>query len=106
LWPSTTSTSFTDCEIGSSIRSHPSFRFWVRALAPAGGAQFRILYQDGVTVLAGPQTYTNGTFEWTGTFTLPAGLSYYDEFFVYLQCKSTVAGQTSKCTFGRLYGRS
>jgi hypothetical protein len=104
-WPSTTSDSFTDAQAASGTRSHPTVAYTVLVSAPAAGSELRVV-DEASNVLLSPVSISSGTNTLTGTFPVPAGLDYYEEFTVYFQIRSVASGQSTRATVASVYGRA
>lgn len=105
MWPSTTSNTFTSLQMAAGTRSHPAVGYLVKIVAPAAGSEWRVTDSLGGLILAATSV-SSGSHEYSGTFTLPFDIDFYDEFEVYFQARSVTAGQTTSLTVARIYGRS
>lgn len=104
--PSTTSTSFTTLQYISSFKSHESMAITIRISAPAGGSQVRIMMDDGVTVVRGPDSVLSGSHDITFKSQLPASIDSYSDFTLLFQVKSVTSGQTTSGIILNAYCRS
>ena len=104
-WPSTTSASFTSLQTAGGARSHPNLAYVVKMSVPAAGAELRVI-DAAANVILSPIAVTVGSPILSGTFPVPAGLDYYEEFEVYFQARSITAGQTTRLAVAGIYGRS
>jgi hypothetical protein len=79
--------------------------YTVLVSAPAAGSELRVV-DEASNVLLAPVSISSGTNTLTGTFSVPAGLDYYEEFTVYFQIRSVSSGQSTRATVASVYGRA